>query len=162
MRWVKSWLFGIAWAQALQVGQEVPKEVKFLEDSGTHIDFGSLRGRWVVLYFYPMDDTPGCTRQAQEFSRLKPEYDKSNAVVFGVSTQNIESHKKFRKKHNLTIRLVSDEKGELAQLFGVSVRMGMCSRDVVLINPEGKIVLIEKGVSPQNSPTQVLTRIKQG
>lgn len=148
-------------AQSLQVGQEVPKNVKFLEDTNIETDFGSLRGQWVVLYFYPMDDTPGCTRQAKEFSRLKPEYDRLNAIVFGVSTQSIESHKKFRKKHNLTIRLISDEKGELAKLFGVNVFMGMCSRDVVLIDPEGKVVMIEKGVSPDNSPKQVLERIRK-
>lgn len=148
-------------AQSLQVGQEVPKNLKFLEDTNAETDLGSLRGQWVVLYFYPMDDTPGCTHQAKEFSRLKPEYDKLNAIVFGVSTQSIESHKKFRKKHNLTIRLISDEKGELAKLFGVNVFMGMCSRDVVLIDPKGKVVMIEKGVSPDNSPKQVLERIRK-
>lgn len=143
-----------------QIGQEVPPTLSAPDETGKMVSFGALRGQWVVLFFYPHDDTPGCTRQAKEFSRLYPEFQRIGAQVYGVSAQGIESHRAFKKKHGLTVPLLTDENGKLSDFFGVKRLMGLCSRDVVVINPQGKVVLFRQGVSPDTSPQEILTWLK--
>ncbi|MCS7297342.1 MAG: peroxiredoxin [Bacteroidia bacterium] len=153
-------LLGTSVVQA-QIGQEVPPTLTAQDEADRQITFGQLRGRWVVLFFYPHDDTPGCTRQAKEFSQLQPEFQKLNAQVFGVSTQNAESHRFFKRKHNLTIPLLVDNDGKLADFFGVKRLMGMCSRDVVVIDPQGKVALFRQGVSPATSAQEILSWLRE-
>jgi len=126
------------------------------DEQGQVVALEKLRGQWVVLFFYPHDDTPGCTRQAKEFSRLLPEFRKVGAQVYGISTQTAESHQAFKKKHALTVPLLVDPEGKWAAAFGVKRFAGMCSRDVVVISPEGKIALFRQGVSPDTSAEEVL------
>jgi len=116
--------------------------------------------QWTVLYFYPKDDTPGCTTQAKEFTALHDDYAQENIVVFGISTDGVESHRKFREKHGLNVRLLSDPEGKLARDFGVKVLVGMCSRDAVVLNPEGKVDVVHRGVSPKGSPHELLEYIR--
>jgi len=158
----KSWLplLGLALAQ-VKVGDVVPPGLEASDEMEQKVSFGALRGQWVVLFFYPHDDTPGCTRQAKEFSRLLPDFKKAGAVVYGISTQSAESHRAFKKKHGLRVPLLVDQEGKLSDFFGVKRFMGMCSRDVVVIDPEGKVALFRQGVSPDTSPREVLTFLRQ-
>ncbi|RMF54077.1 MAG: peroxiredoxin [Bacteroidetes bacterium] len=158
----KSWLSLLSLALAqVKVGDIVPAGLEASDEMGQKVTFGMLRGQWVVLFFYPHDDTPGCTRQAKEFSRLLPDFKKARAVVYGISTQSAESHRAFKKKHGLQVPLLVDQEGKLSDFFGVKRFMGMCSRDVVVIDPEGKVALFRQGVSPDTSPSEVLTFLRQ-
>lgn len=148
-------LLGASVVQA-QVGKEVPPTLSAYDENERPVTFQSLRGRWAVLFFYPHDDTPGCTRQAKEFSRLQPDFQRLGAQVYGVSLQSAESHRAFKKKHNLTVPLLVDKDGKLADFFGVKRLMGMCSRDVVVVDPQGKVALFRQGVSPDTSAEEVL------
>jgi len=114
---------------------------------------------WTVLYFYPKDNTPGCTTQAKGFTSLMKEYEKAKIKVFGISTDTVESHLKFKKKHSIKITLLSDPKGSVAKDFGVKVMLGMCSRDAVILDPSGKVNKIHRGVSPKASPADILEYI---
>ena len=162
MRWlsVGSLLKAILSAQSLQVGDSIPPTLSAQDENGQVINLAQLKGHWVVLYFYPHDDTPGCTKQAQEFSRLLDEFYKVKAQVYGISLQGAESHKRFRQKYRLRVPLLTDKEGEVAKAFGVKVFAGMCSRDVVVIAPDGKVALIRRGVSPENSPSEILAWLK--
>ena len=88
-------------------------------DDGTRVSLESLRGRNVVLFFYPKDDTPGCTREACGFRDELPRFEAMNAEIFGVNPGNAKSHKKFRAKYNLPYRLLVDEDHRLADEFGI-------------------------------------------
>ncbi|MCX8112136.1 MAG: peroxiredoxin [Bacteroidia bacterium] len=153
-------LIGVSVAQ-VQVGQEVPPTLSAQDETGKKVSMGDLRGKWAVLFFYPHDDTPGCTRQAKEFSRLHTDFQKLGAQVYGVSGQNAESHRAFKKKHNLTIPLLVDSTASLSDFFGVKRMMGMCSRDVVVVSPQGKIALIRRGVSPDTSAQEILNWLRE-
>jgi thioredoxin-dependent peroxiredoxin len=97
-----------------------------LEDSVTPV---SLKGKTIILYFYPKDDTTGCTAQAIAFSSLKAEFERANAVVIGVSKDKLSSHTKFRQKYDLTIILASDFDNNIAENFGVWVEKSMYGRE---------------------------------
>ncbi|MDP2123346.1 MAG: peroxiredoxin, partial [Parvibaculum sp.] len=92
---------------------------KLPADDGSAVTLKSLAGKTVVLYFYPKDDTPGCTTEAIAFSALKKKFDAAGAVVLGVSKDTVEKHCKFRDKHGLTVRLLSDEDGKMLEAYGV-------------------------------------------
>lgn len=148
-------------AAQVQIGQEVPTTLQVVDENEKMVALGELRGKWVVLFFYPHDDTPGCTRQAKEFSRLLPDFQKAGAVVYGVSTQSAASHRAFKKKHGLTVPLLVDADGKLADYFGVKRMMGMCSRDLIVLNPEGKVALFRQGVAPDSSPQEALRFVQE-
>lgn len=109
--------------------------------------FSDLFGKYVVLYFYPRDDTPGCTKEAKDFTELKPEFDKLNTIIIGVSTDTLEAHNKFIFKHNLNLELLSDTNKTLCEFFDVWVEKNMygkkymgIERSTFLINPTGEIL----------------------
>lgn len=105
------------------------------------------KGKWVVLYFYPKDDTPGCTRQACGFRDLAQDYKKENIVILGVSRDSVASHKKFAEKYRLTFPLLSDESKEMINAYGAWGEKKMMGRTfegikriTFIINPHGEIV----------------------
>lgn len=118
------------------------------------------QSKWIVLYFYPKDDTPGCTRQAQNFSNLADEFNKLNVEIIGISRDGENSHKKFIEKYNLKIKLASDKDRKISSLFGVEGKT-FFSRDTIIIDNVGKIVKIWRKVSASENPHQVLEFIKQ-
>ncbi|MCS7165352.1 MAG: peroxiredoxin [Candidatus Calescibacterium sp.] len=124
---------------------------------GEEIEVG--KGKWIVLYFYPKDDTPGCTIQAKNFSKLKEEFEKLNVEIIGINKDSEESHRRFIEKHKLKIKLVSDKKDDIAKLFDVEGQI-FPSRDTIVIDPVGKIVKIWRKVSASENPYQVLEFIK--
>lgn len=121
------------------------------------------RGKWLVLYFYPQDDTPGCTEEARQFRDLYPTYQKRNATVLGVSLNNVDSHKAFADKLGLPFPLLADSKHDLARAFKVLRGFGMLSmakRETFLIDPKGVIVYHYTSVNTQSHAAQVLKDIE--
>lgn len=127
-----------------------------MADDGKIVKLEDYKGKWVVLYFYPKADTPGCTTQAKEYTKLMPEFEKRGIIVFGISTDNVEDIRKFKQKYNLKVRFLSDPKGEVAKAYDVPLIFGLCSRNTVIINPEGKVEKIYRGVDPSADAKNVL------
>ncbi|WP_448588559.1 peroxiredoxin [Thermocrinis sp.] len=132
---------------------------RLLSDEGKVVQLSDYRGKWVVLYFYPKADTPGCTAQAKEYSGLINSFRKHNAEVFGVSTDSVDSIRRFKQKYGFNITFLSDPEGKVARSYGVRVILGFCSRDTILINPEGKVERIYRGVDPSTDAKKVLDYI---
>src|SRR5580693_5222246 len=109
---------------------------------GSTASLKDYRGKWVVLYFYPKDETPGCTREAHNFQRDQAHYAQNNAVVLGVSVDSVESHKKFCAKEGLNFKLLADTSGEVTKEYGSLTNMGVvkfAARHTFVIDPAGKI-----------------------
>ncbi len=131
---------------SLEVGKRAPA-FSLKSDEGTAIALKDFKGRsWVVLYFYPKDDTPGCTTEACDFRDSLKGFEKLKAVVLGVSPDSVESHARFRKKHDLNFNLLSDEGHAVCEKYGVWVEKNMYGRKFMgvqratfLIDPEGKV-----------------------
>ncbi|MBS1971592.1 MAG: peroxiredoxin [Bdellovibrionales bacterium] len=111
------------------------------------VSLSSLRGKKVVLYFYPKDNTPGCTLEGQEFNHLYPEFQKANTVVFGVSRDSVKSHDNFKCKFDFKFELLSDADEKLCKIFDVIKEKNMYGRRVLgierstfVINEEGQLV----------------------
>ena len=120
-------------------GDQLPK-FSLEADDGTVVTRDSLAGKNVVLYFYPKDDTSGCTKEACDFRDALPRFGKINAVVIGVSPDSIESHRKFKKKYELPYLLLSDPDHELANAFGVWKEKSMYGRKYMGIERTTAIV----------------------
>jgi thioredoxin-dependent peroxiredoxin len=127
-----------------------------------------IKGKSIILYFYPKDDTSGCTNQAIAFSGLQKQFDEANALVIGVSRDSLSSHKKFRQKHNLSIILASDVDGTVCEAFGVWVEKSMYGRKYMgleratfLINPAGIIEQIWRKVKVPGHGDIVLNAVQK-
>lgn len=137
----------------LVIGQQAPDFV-LPTDGGAEIRLSSLRGRNVVLYFYPKDDTPGCTSEACSFRDQLPEFEKLHTAVIGVSKCSVKKHDKFKEKYDLNFPLASDEDGKVCEAYGVWIEKSMygrkymgIDRSTFLIDSEGKIAQIWRKVS---------------
>ena len=108
----------------MKIGQKL-KNLKFIIDKDTVISSSDLAGKKLVIYFYPKDDTPGCTKEALEFSDLKNDFDKKNVNIIGVSKDSIEKHQKFISKYNLSLKLASDVDLKICETFKVWVEKSM-------------------------------------
>lgn len=136
----------------LKIGDLAPN-FTLPKDGGGEISLEALRGKTVVLYFYPKDDTSGCTNQAIQFSEKIDEFEDKNAIIIGVSKDNIKSHDKFKAKYDLKIDLLSDEELNVANSYGTWIEksmygrkyMGM-DRSTFLIDADGKIKKIWRKV----------------
>ncbi|MBB5073094.1 peroxiredoxin Q/BCP [Bartonella callosciuri] len=132
-------------------------------DGGGSLCLSDLQGKLVVLYFYPKDDTSGCTSEAIDFTRLKTEFDEIGAVIIGISPDNVTKHDKFKTKHGLDIILVSDEKKTTLEAYGVWVEKSMygrkymgVERSTFLIDATGKIAEEWRKVSVSGHADKVL------
>ncbi len=141
-----------------QAGQMAPTFTLPSQD-GTQISLDSFKGKWVVLYFYPKDMTPGCTKEAHNFQADQEKYTKENAVILGVSVQSADSHKEFCTKENLTFRLLADTDKKVTKEYGSLAVYGMASRNTFLIDPSGKIVKVWTGVKPDVHSQEVLAEL---
>lgn len=127
----------------------------------------SLAGRWVVLYFYPKDDTPGCTVEGREFTDLLPRFTDAGAVVFGISADSTESHRAFREKCSLTVDLLSDPAREMMTRYGAWIPpaeeggRGRLVRCTFLIDPEGRVAHHWPAVNPAGHAAEVLAKLKE-
>jgi thioredoxin-dependent peroxiredoxin len=146
---------------SIAAGQAAP-DFTLTGDEG-EISLGGLRGRKVVLYFYPKDDTPGCIKEAIDFSQSKAAFDKADTVVIGVSKDSVASHGKFRKKHGLDVRLGADPEGSTVEAYGAWVEKSMYGRQymgidraTVLIDRDGKIARVWRKVKVPGHAAEVL------
>jgi peroxiredoxin Q/BCP len=145
-----SWLF----SDPLPVGADAP-EFSAADDSGRNVTLSALRGKYVVLVFYPGDDTPGCTKQLCQFRNDWKQAKTRGVEVFGVNPQNARHHSNFRKKFKFPFPLLVDERQKIAQAYhahGLIVK-----RTVYLISREGKILFAQRGMP---SPSEVLAAAK--
>lgn len=138
------------------------------DEEGNEICLDSYKGKWIVLYFYPRDNTSGCTREAKDFSEHMEEFEKLNAVVIGISPDSPESHRKFKEKHSLKVKLLSDESHEVMEKYGVWQLKKLYGREyygvvrsTFLISPDGKIVYEWKGVRVKGHVEEVLQKLKE-
>jgi peroxiredoxin Q/BCP len=146
----------------LNPGDEAP-DFTLMTGDGETVSLRSLRGKQVVLYFYPRDDTPGCTTEACSFRDLQPEFDKRDAVVLGVSADDLKSHQKFARKYDLTFPLLSDPDHAVSEAYdswGLKKFMGReyygIKRNSFLIDRDGKIARVWEKVKPAGHPEEVL------
>ncbi|MCF7886149.1 MAG: peroxiredoxin [Candidatus Marinimicrobia bacterium] len=116
------------------------------DDQGSEFCLEENLGKWIVLYFYPKDNTPGCTKEAKQFTEKKEEFENLDAFIIGISPDSVKSHQKFKEKHNLDVKLLSDPEHEVLEKFGVWQKKNMFGRkfmgvvrSTLLINPAGKI-----------------------
>jgi peroxiredoxin Q/BCP len=122
------------------------------------------RDQWVVLYFYPKDETPGCTTEACEFRDNIFAFKRLNAQILGVSLDDVESHQSFAEKHGLPFPLLADTDGDAADAYGVKTKMfGMtvAKRQTFLVNPQGKIAKHYASVSPDEHSMEVLADLRE-
>ena len=146
----------------LQVGMQAPAFM-LADKDGKMVSLSDFFGKKVVLYFYPKDNTPGCTRQACAFAAAYSEFEKKNAVVIGISKDSASSHEKFAKKYNLPFVLLSDPELQAIQAYGVwqekklygKTSMGVV-RTTFLIDEQGKIMKVMPKVKPDINAVEVL------
>jgi len=150
----------------LEEGQKAPN-FKLKTDGDGEISLAKLKGKVAVVYFYPKDDTPGCTTEAIAFSALKPQFDKCGAVLIGVSKDSVQRHDNFKKKYDLKIQLASDEEGQMVDDYGVWIKkinygreyMGI-DRSTFLIDARGVIRKIWRKVKVKGHAEQVLEAVR--
>ncbi|WP_022846119.1 MULTISPECIES: thioredoxin-dependent thiol peroxidase [unclassified Desulfurobacterium] len=138
------------------------------DDTGKETCLKDFKGKWVVLYFYPKDNTPGCTKEAEGFTEKLDEFKKLNAEVVGISPDSVESHRKFKEKKNLKVTLLSDPEHKVIEEYGVwklKKRFGKeyygVVRTTYLIDPEGKVVHVWKNVRVKGHVEKVLEMLKK-
>ncbi len=151
----------------LQIGEAVPEFCLPNQDE-EEICFRDIKGRWIVLYFYPKDNTPGCTVEACEFTRALPDFSELNAMIIGVSPDSPASHRKFIDKKELRLTLLSDEKKSLCSAFGVwqlkkfmgKENMGVV-RSTFIINPDGVVAHMWESVKVKNHVAEVKAKLQE-
>ena len=138
-------------------------DFKLQDQKGDWHTLAENKGKWVVLYFYPKDNTPGCTTQACELRDNIFAFRKANAVILGVSVDDVESHKKFSEEHKLPFDILADSEKKVSKQYGVLFSAGpmqLASRQTFLIDPSGKIVKHWPKVDPKGHSEMVLAEIK--
>ena len=150
---------GQAPSGALKVGDPAPKLTLALHD-GKKVNLGEQQDKLVLVYFYPKDDTPGCTVEAQGIRDAWSQFQEAGIEVYGVSTQSASSHQSFIDKHTLPFPLVVDEDGAVATAFGVPLNGGLAARQSFLIGKDGKIKAVWPKVNPSEHAASVLEAAK--
>ncbi len=137
------------------------------DQNGEAHSLSSYKGQWVLLYFYPKDDTPGCTKEACMIRDSFPKFKKLKIAVLGVSTDSVKKHKKFEEKYELPFTLLADEEKNVVNLYGVWEKKKFMGREYMgtlrtsfLIDPKGKIAKIYENVNPLTHADEVLADLK--
>ena len=146
----------------LEAGSKAPA-FTLPDQDGRTVSLEDFRGKKVILYFYPKDNTPGCTRQAQAFAALNGQFEAKNAVVIGVSKDSVASHRKFAEKYELPFTLLSDPELQVIQAYGVwqekknygKVSMGVV-RSTYVIDENGIILRVQAKVKPDTNAAELL------
>lgn len=150
----------------LTVGATAP-DFTLPTDGGGSVTLSDLRGKPVVLYFYPKDDTPGCTTEACDFRDAEPDFSGASAVVIGISKDTVAKHDKFKAKHGLTFPLASDADGDVCERYGVWKEKSMygktflgIERTTVLVAADGTIARVWPKVKVKGHAAEVLEAVK--
>ncbi len=153
-------------AEKVSKGDAAP-EIDLPTDGGGRFRLSDHRGKPVVVYFYPKDDTSGCTKEALEFTAQKPDFNDAGATIIGISPDSITKHDKFKSKHELDVTLGSDEEKDVLQAYGVWVEKSMygrkymgVERSTVLVDADGKIAEIWRKVKVPGHVEAVLEAVK--
>lgn len=148
------------------IGQIIPFEAK--DEQGTAHTLETYSGRWLLLYFYPKDDTPGCTKEACAIRDSWEEFKKANISVLGVSTQSASSHQKFKEKYQIPFPLLVDPDKKLVETFGVWRKKKFMGREYMgterisfLVNPKGVIETIYEKVKPEEHAKEILDAVRK-
>ena len=150
-----------------QVGQEAP-DFRVKDENGNTVSLKVIRDRWLVLYFYPKDNTPGCTREGKEFTQYQSKFNELGADIIGVSPDSEKSHCKFIAKHDLKIQLLSDPEHKVIEAYGAwrlkkfmgKEYMGVV-RSTFLIAPDGKIAAVWDKVRVKGHVEKVLAKLQE-
>lgn len=150
----------------IKIGQKAPA-IKLPDQNGEMHELKDYLGQWVLVYFYPKDDTPGCTQEACMLRDNFPKFKKMKAVVLGISIDSVKKHEKFAAKYELPFTLLADENKEVVEKYGVWAEKSMYGRKYMgtlrtsfLIDPKGKIAKIYAGVKPAQHAEEVLTDLQ--
>ncbi|MEL4897262.1 thioredoxin-dependent thiol peroxidase [Crocosphaera sp. Alani8] len=151
----------------LEIGQSAP-DFTLNNPQGKSVTLKDNFGQWLILYFYPKDNTPGCTTEAQDFSRFNPEFEKLSTKIVGISPDSEKSHCKFIEKHNLLIELLCDPDHQVAKAYGIwSLKkfmgkeyMGIV-RSTFIINPQGNITYVWSKVRVKDHAEKVLGKLQE-
>lgn len=137
-----------------------PPDFSTKDQNGADLKLSALKGKPVVIYFYPKDETPGCTAEAKDFRDSWKDLEKKGVTVIGISTDSAESHKAFAKHHELPFHLVSDEGGTIAKSFGVPNRLGFLGRQTFVIGADGNVKKIYRNVDVSKHASEVLADLQ--
>lgn len=151
----------------LKIGRKAPL-FTLLDQDNTEHKLKQYVGKWILLYFYPKDDTPGCTKEACTIADIYKDFKRMGVTVLGVSKDTVKSHKKFAEKYELPFTLLSDPTMEMMATYGAFVEKQMYGKTVrgtnritYLINPAGKIAKVYPEVDPANHALELLKELKQ-
>lgn len=149
------------------IGQQAPAFV-LLDENNQPVSLANHRGRWVVIYFYPQNDTPGCTCQANEFTDLLKSFRESNAVILGISPDSPESHRHFKDQYAIRIKLLSDPNHQVMSRYGAWVQsqyndqsVPRVIRSTVLVDPAGRVAWHWPEVIPEGHAARVQEKLKE-
>ena len=150
-------------AEAPTAGTKAP-DFTLKSQEGKTVSLHDYKGKWVVLYFYPKDMTPGCTIEAHNFQADQAKYDKANAAILGVSVDSVDSHVEFCTKENLTFKMLSDEKHQVVNTYGSTQKFGtneVAARNTFLVDPQGTIRKVFLNVNPSPHSAEVLMALAE-
>lgn len=149
--------------EAKMLGQPAP-DFSLKNSGGELVNLSSFQGQWLVIFFYPKDDTPGCTAEACAFRDNFDDIKKLNATIVGISVDSSESHKEFKKKHNLPFMLLADDGGEIAKKYGALnnfLIFKFAKRQSFIIDPEGVVRRVYRSVSPNKHALEIKEDLKK-
>ena len=156
-------MFAIAFAEEPKAGK-MALDFSLKSNENAQVSLKDYRGKWIVLYFYPKNFTPGCTIEAHNFQRDLAAYEKVNAVVLGVSVDTPESHKSFCAKEGLSFKLLSDIDGKVSDAYGSIMEYKgekLSARNTFIIDPQGRIARVFTGVKPEKHSEEVLAALAE-
>ncbi len=139
---------------SIEIGSPAPT-LRAVAHDGTVVDLAELRGRTVVVFFYPKDETPGCTKEVCSFRDAWERLAKRNVVLVGVSADSAESHRAFVAHHKLPFLLLADANGNVARAFGVPRVLTLSARQTFVIGPDGRIAHVHRNVDPVTHAAEV-------
>jgi thioredoxin-dependent peroxiredoxin len=150
----------------ISIGSVAP-DFTLQDQNGTYVSLHDYHETYTLVYFYPKDDTPGCTKEACAIAEVYSEFESLNVTVLGISKDSPKSHKKFAEKYNLPFRLLSDSEGEVIDAYGAWQNKSMFGRSFMgvarisyLINPEGVVVKVYPNVDPATHAVQILADVR--
>jgi peroxiredoxin Q/BCP len=174
LKWLLiAFVVGVAlllWRITAQSNRNLPKpgdsapDFKLPDQHGNVRTNGEFRGKWLILYFYPRDDTPGCTEQAARYRDAMRDFEAAGAAVCGISVDDSASHAAFARKYNLPFALLADRQGETARRYGSLRDFGLLKfarRNTFLIDPAGKVAKVYLGVNPARNTADVANDLKR-